>query len=79
MKDFLSWLIKAIVDNPEKVTVSETENNGQLTLKLNVAQEDMGKVIGKGGKIIKSIRSLLRVRAIKEGKSVNLELMETSS
>lgn len=79
MKDFLSWLIKAIVDNPEKVAVSETEDNGQLTLKLNVAQEDMGKVIGKGGKIIKSIRSLLRVRAIKEGKSVNLELMETPS
>ncbi|TSC54250.1 MAG: hypothetical protein LiPW16_80 [Microgenomates group bacterium LiPW_16] len=76
MKALLTWLIKAIVDNPEKVKVSETEDNGQLTLKLNVAKEDMGKVIGKGGKIIKSIRSLLGVRGTKEEKRVNLVLVE---
>lgn len=76
MKALLTWLIKAIVDNPEKVKVSETSDNGQLTLKLNVAKEDMGKVIGKGGKIIKSIRSLLGVRGTKEEKRVTLVLVE---
>ncbi|MBI5465654.1 KH domain-containing protein [Candidatus Gottesmanbacteria bacterium] len=76
MKDFLTWLIKAIVDNPEKVTVSETEENGQIILKLSVAAEDMGKVIGKGGKIIKSIRHLARVRGAKEEKRVNVVLLE---
>lgn len=76
MKALLTWLIKAIVDNPEKVKVSETEDNGQLTLKLNVAKEDMGKVIGKGGKIIKSIRKLLGIRGTKEEKRVNLVLIE---
>lgn len=78
MKDFVTWLIKAIVDNPEKVTVSESEENGQIMVEVTVAKEDMGKVIGKGGKIIKSIRNLLRVRGMKEEKRVNLNLLETS-
>lgn len=76
MKDFLVWLIKAIVDNPEKVSVREIEDNGQLTLELSVAKEDMGKVIGKRGKIIKSIRKLLGVRGVKEEKKVNIVLLE---
>ena len=76
MKDFITWLIKAIVDNPDKVSVEEKEENGQTTYSLSVAQEDMGKVIGRGGKIIKSIRKLLGVRAAKEGKRVNLKLLE---
>lgn len=76
MKDFIAWLVKAIVDNPEKVTVTESEDNGQLTFRLSVAAEDMGKVIGRGGKIIKSIRSLARVRGAKEKKRVNVVLLE---
>ncbi len=78
MKDFVVWLIKGIVDNPDKVNAEEFEENGQVNLELVVAPEDMGRVIGKGGKIIKSIRHLLRVKAVKEGKRVNLNLLEVS-
>lgn len=76
MKDFILWLIKAIVDHPDQVTVEETESNGMTTLNLQVAKEDMGQVIGKGGKIIKSLRNLLHVKSVKEGKRINLNLLE---
>lgn len=76
MKDFLLFLLKAIVDKPEEVNVSESEVDGQINLDSSVAKEDMGKVIGKGGKIIKSIRTLVRIRGIKEGKQINLQLLE---
>ncbi len=76
MKDFLLWLVKGIVDNPDKVSAEEFAEEGQVNLQLAVAPEDMGKVIGKGGKIIKSIRHLLRVKGVKEGKRVNLSLLE---
>jgi len=74
MKDFVNWLIRAIVNNQEKVEVSENEENGNISLFVKVSPEDLGKVIGKKGKIIKAIRTLVRVRAIKEGKRVNLVL-----
>lgn len=76
MKDLVEWLLKSIVDNPEKVSVEESQNSRDKTVKATVAKEDMGKVIGKGGKIIKSLRSLARIRGIKEGKRVFLELLE---
>jgi len=76
MKEFLLFLIKGIVDQPDEVSVSESEVNGQVNFEVKVAPQDMGKVIGKGGKIIKSLRSLLRVRAAKEQKRVNVTLFE---
>lgn len=76
MKNLLIWLVKAIVDNPKMVKVSERQENGQSALQLSLSKEDVGKVIGKGGKTIKSLRNLVRVRAIKEGKRVNIELVE---
>lgn len=76
MKDFALWLIKAIVDHPNEVTIEETEQNGQIGLNVGVAKEDMGQVIGKSGKIIKSLRNLLRIRGIKEGKRISLNLLE---
>jgi uncharacterized protein len=72
MKDFLLSLVKSIVDVPDEVTV--TENGPELVLK--VAPSDMGKVIGKGGRIIKAIRDLVRVLAIKSGARVNVILTE---
>lgn len=72
MKDFLLYLVKSIVDNPEEVTVSE--NGPELSLK--VSPTDMGKVIGKGGRIIRAVRDLVRVVAIKSGTGVNVILTE---
>lgn len=77
MKDFVEWVIKKIVDKPDKVSVEEINQENQILLNLKVAQEDMGRVIGKGGKIIKAVRNLVKILAIKEGKLVNLQLVES--
>ena len=77
MKDLILFIVKAIVDEPEKVSVSEEETEFNYTnYLLTVSENDMGKVIGKGGKIIKAIRNLLRVLAIKQNKKFNLLLNE---
>ena len=78
MKKLLEFIIKSIVDNPKDVKISETKNqSGILLLNLEVNQEDMGKVIGREGNIIKAIRNILRIKAIKENLQFSLELTET--
>ena len=72
MKSFLEYLLKSIVDDPEAVTVSEAGD----VFTLKVAQTDMGKVIGKGGKIIKAIRDLARILAVKQNRRVSVTLAE---
>lgn len=79
MKEFLEFLIKKIVDHPKEVKITEEELEGAIYLKLSVAQEDMGKVIGKSGRIIRALRDLLKIKAIKENKRVNLELLENTT
>lgn len=76
MKDFLEFLVKAIVKNEDAVVITEETEGNDITLKLEVAQEDMGLIIGKEGKTIKALRNLLRAKAIKEEKRVNLDLVE---
>lgn len=77
MKNLLEYLVKNIVEQPEAVKVEATETpEGFVNLQLTVAPEDMGMVIGKGGRIIRALRNLVRVKAIKEGKRVNVELTE---
>lgn len=76
MKDLAEFILKAIVTHPDDVVVKEEEKDNEVTLDLSVNQEDMGKVIGKQGKIIKSIRSLLFAKSIKEGKKVNISLLD---
>ncbi len=76
MKDILQYIIKAIVDNPDKVDVAEDENEGVLNLNVTLAKEDMGKVIGKNGKVIKSIRNVMKIPAIKENKKIFINLSE---
>lgn len=78
MKQLLQFIIENIVEKPKKVKIKETKTEGQTTLSLKVDPEDMGKVIGKKGKIIKAVRQILRVKAFREGKRVNLILEETS-
>jgi len=78
MKALTLFLIKSIVDNPDEVKVKEeaTEFN-YFNLDVSVAQNDMGKIIGKGGKIIKALRILLRLLALRKGKKINLQLLES--
>lgn len=77
MKDFVANLLKMIVDSPDEVVVEESQDpSGITTLELIVAPVDMGKVIGKGGKIIKAIRDLTRILAVKQNRRINVVLKE---
>lgn len=77
MKELVEYIIRSIVDYPDQVTVHETTTQTMIVVEVGVSQSDMGRVIGKGGKVINSIRALLDVAAGKQGKRVSLELMET--
>ena len=72
LKQTLINIAKAIVDHPDDVNVLETEEDNKITLVLNVAECDMGMVIGKGGKIAKAIRTVMRAAANAEGKEVSV-------
>ena len=76
MEKLVKYLAKNIVDSPDSVEVKKESEDGRDLLKLVVASEDMGKVIGKSGKVIKAIRTLLKIKAIKENKRIYLELVE---
>ena len=72
LKQTLINIAKAIVDHPDEVNVLESEENNKVTLVLNVAESDMGMVIGKGGKIAKAIRTVMRAAASAEDKEVSV-------
>ena len=76
MKEFVEFLVKQIVTKPDEVEVTETEEYGMKTVRLQVSVEDMGVIIGKEGKTIKGLRSLVRAKAIRDGIRVNLELID---
>ncbi len=78
MKDALSYIVARIVDNPKEVAIEEHEEEGLITFTISVAKDDMGKVIGKEGKVIRAIRNCLKIRAIKENKHINITLAETA-
>jgi len=72
LKETLSNIAKAIVDHPDEVKVLETQEDNKVTLVLNVAESDMGMVIGKGGKIAKAIRTVMRAAATADSKEVSV-------
>lgn len=74
MKEFVEYVVKNLVDQPDQVTVTEKRSGNELILELHVAPDDMGRVIGKGGRVANSIRSLLRVMAAKSGERVTLDI-----
>ncbi len=74
MKDLVEFIVKNIVDNPDAVSVSEEKDGDRITLKVKVAPSDMGAVIGKKGAVINAIRSIVKIKAIKEGVFVRVEL-----
>ena len=77
MKDLVEFIVESMVDHPEQVNVDEVETPSETVLELTVAGEDMGRVIGKSGRVINSIRSLVQVSAAKQGQRVALELLES--
>jgi len=75
MKDLLETIVKALVDNPSEISVREIQGEKSTILELKVHEDDVGKVIGKQGRIINALRTILRSAAVKEGKIVQLELL----
>ena len=76
MKELVEIIAKALVDNPDEVVVTETEKDKALVVNLKVAPSDMGKVIGRQGRIVKQIRILMRAVAQRKGKKVSVEIMD---
>ena len=76
MKELVEVIANALVDNPDEVVVTETENEKEIVLSLKVAPDDMGKVIGKQGRIAKAIRCVVKVAASKEEKKVVVEILQ---
>ena len=76
MGELVEFIAKALVDNPDEVRVNEVEGSQSLIIELRVAQEDMGKVIGKQGRIAKAIRTVVKAAAIKNDKRVVVEIIQ---
>lgn len=75
LKELVEYIAKSLVDDPAQVYVSEIEGEASVILELRVGPEDMGRVIGKGGRTANAIRTLVRVLAAKQGKRVTLEIV----
>jgi predicted RNA-binding protein YlqC (UPF0109 family) len=75
VKELVEYMARSLVNNPDQVEVIEVNGTRSVILELRVAQEDMGRVIGKGGKVANAMRTLLRVAAAKQGKRAILEIV----
>ena len=76
MKELVEYIANQLVDDPSNIVVKEIDEGGRVRVELQVSKEDMGRVIGKGGRVANSIRILLRVAAAREGKKVTLDIIE---
>lgn len=75
MVELVRFIAQSLVDNPDQVDVKQVENDDQILIELRVAQEDMGKVIGKQGRIAKAIRTVVKAAAVNESKKVSVEII----
>ncbi|MDO4965967.1 MAG: KH domain-containing protein [Lachnospiraceae bacterium] len=76
MKELVEVIAKSLVENPDKVVVTQTENDKEIVVELKVAQPDMGKVIGKQGRIAKAIRSVVKAASAKESRKVVVDIVQ---
>ena len=76
MKELLTYIAQSLVDHPEQVEVTEQTGDGEITLELRVASEDMGKVIGRQGRIAKEIRVLMRSVGQRKGTRVSVDITD---
>ena len=77
MQELLTFMAQSLVEHPEQVTVRKTEGSEAVLYELEVAQEDMGRVIGKQGRIAKSIRTIMKAAAPRDGKYVDVDIHES--
>jgi hypothetical protein len=76
MKELLTYIVQSLVDNPDGVTVEEHENERETVFEVRVADGDMGKVIGRQGRIVRQIRILMRAVAQRQGKKISVEILD---
>ncbi len=76
MKELLEFLARSLVDHPEQVRVEETVTGDSVVLRLSVAKEDVGKVIGKQGRIARALRTVVKASAVKDGKQATVEIVD---
>jgi len=76
MKELIEFIATSLVDDPTQVELTEVHRGSQIILKLQVAKEDMGRVIGKGGRVASAMRQLLRVSSAQEGKRATLNIID---
>ena len=76
LEELLLFLARSLVDEPEKVEVEGRETESRVDLTLRVAQGDMGKIIGRGGRIVKAIRTVTKAASVKANKRVNVEVVD---
>ncbi|MBE6969638.1 MAG: KH domain-containing protein [Ruminococcaceae bacterium] len=76
MKDLLTYIVRSLVDKPEEVSINEREQNGETVYEVRVADGDMGKVIGRQGRVVKEIRVLMKAVAQRRGMKVSVEVLD---
>jgi predicted RNA-binding protein YlqC (UPF0109 family) len=76
LRDLVMFIAQAIVDEPDKVTVYEVEGERAVVFELRVSPDDMGKIIGRKGRVIHAVRALVQAAAAKEGKRATVEILE---
>ena len=79
LKDLLEYLAKSLVDNPDEVHVEATETDTTVVLELSVAKDDVGKVIGKQGRIARALRTIVKASAVRDGKRAIVEILITAA
>ena len=76
MKELLTYIVQSLVDNPAEVSVTERKADGETVFEVRVADGDMGKVIGRQGRIVKEIRTLMKAVAQRRGQRVSVEILD---
>jgi hypothetical protein len=76
LAELLGYLARELVDDPDSVRVESEERDGALVLRLHVAPDDVGKVIGRGGRIVRALRTLVRASAVRDGRRVLVEIAD---
>lgn len=76
MKELVEYMARSLVDHPDSVEVSEVDTASETVIELTVAESDMGRVIGKGGRVVNAMRTLVDVAAARQGLRVNLEIVD---
>lgn len=79
MKDAIAYIVASIVENKDKIQITEESEGDFINFKISVDKDDMGRVIGKNGKVIRAIRNVMKIPAIKQNKKINILLSENLS